>query len=112
MLQIATSKTGRGGRCKLPHVFTEHGAIMASIVLSSERAVQMSVYVVRAQGWHDGNHWREGVEAHGTVAHLVIYLHTHRTMGERIRVLLNFEWERRSKAKNFLFDSQWQSASE
>jgi ORF6N domain len=48
MLQIATSKTGRGGRRKLPFVFTEHGAIMASMVLSSERAVQMSVYVVRA----------------------------------------------------------------
>lgn len=48
MLQIATSKTGRGGRRKLPYAFTEHGAIMASMVLNAERAVQMSVYVVRA----------------------------------------------------------------
>ena len=31
-----------------PHVFTEHGAIMAATVLSSPRAVQMSVYIVRA----------------------------------------------------------------
>lgn len=31
----------------LPHVFTEHGAIMAASVLSSEKAVQVSVYVVR-----------------------------------------------------------------
>jgi hypothetical protein len=31
MLQIAASKTGRGGRCKLSYVFTEHGAIMASM---------------------------------------------------------------------------------
>lgn len=31
-----------------PLVFTEHGAIMAATVLSSPRAVQMSVYVVRA----------------------------------------------------------------
>ena len=32
MLQIATSKKGRGGRRKLPLVFTEHGAIMAANV--------------------------------------------------------------------------------
>src|SRR2546430_8807694 len=31
-----------------PHVFTEHGAIMAANVLNSKRAVQMSVFVVRA----------------------------------------------------------------
>ena len=47
-LQIATSKKGSGGRRYLPNVFTEHGAIMAATVLNSERAVQMSVYVVRA----------------------------------------------------------------
>jgi hypothetical protein len=29
-------------------MFTEHGAIMAATVLNSSRAVQMSVYVVRA----------------------------------------------------------------
>jgi len=32
----------------LPYAFTEHGAIMAANVLNSERAVEMSVYVVRA----------------------------------------------------------------
>jgi phage regulator Rha-like protein len=48
MLQIATSKKRRGGRRKLPLVFTEHGAIMAANVLNSPRAVQMSVFVVRA----------------------------------------------------------------
>jgi hypothetical protein len=31
-----------------PRAFTEHGAIMAASVLNSPRAVQMSVYVVRA----------------------------------------------------------------
>ncbi len=46
--QFATSNRGRGGRRYLPLVFTEHGAIMAASVLNSERAVQMSVYVVRA----------------------------------------------------------------
>jgi predicted DNA binding protein len=51
MLQFATSKPraeGRGGRRKPPRVFTEHGAIMAATILNSPRAVQMSVYVVRA----------------------------------------------------------------
>ena len=32
----------------LPYAFTEHGAIMAANVLNSHRAVQMSVFVVRA----------------------------------------------------------------
>jgi len=47
-LQFATSKQRRGGRRYLPHAFTEHGAIMAATVLNSKRAVQMSVFVVRA----------------------------------------------------------------
>lgn len=46
--QIVTSKTGRGGRRYLPHAFTEHGAIMAATVLNSKRAVEMSIFVVRA----------------------------------------------------------------
>lgn len=46
--QFATSKTGRGGRRYTPFAFTEHGAIMAASVLNSRRAVQMSVFVVRA----------------------------------------------------------------
>jgi hypothetical protein len=32
----------------LPHVFTEHGAIMAATVLNSKRAAETSVFVVRA----------------------------------------------------------------
>jgi ORF6N domain len=47
-LQFATSNKGRGGRRYAPHAFTEHGAIMAATVLNSKRAVQMSVFVVRA----------------------------------------------------------------
>lgn len=47
--QIATSNgAGRGGRRYAPYAFTEHGAIQAANVLSSPRAVEMSVYVVRA----------------------------------------------------------------
>ena len=32
----------------LPYAFTEHGAIMAASVLNTERAIEVSVYVVRA----------------------------------------------------------------
>ncbi len=46
--QIGTSSSGHGGRRNRPYVFTEHGAIMAANVLNSRRAVQMSVFVVRA----------------------------------------------------------------
>jgi hypothetical protein len=47
--QIATLNKGRGHNLKYrPMAFTEHGAIMAATVLNSPRAVQVSVYVVRA----------------------------------------------------------------
>lgn len=47
--QFATLKKGHRGehRKYLPYAFTEHGAIMASMILNSARAVEMSVYVVR-----------------------------------------------------------------
>ncbi len=32
----------------LPHAFTEHGAIMAASVLNSQKAIEVSVFVVRA----------------------------------------------------------------
>jgi phage regulator Rha-like protein len=44
-----TLKAGRGQNIKfLPFAFTEHGAIMVATVLNSRRAVEMSIYVVRA----------------------------------------------------------------
>jgi hypothetical protein len=47
--QFATLKSGRGQHRKyLPYAFTEHGAIMAATVLNSPRAVEVSIYVVRA----------------------------------------------------------------
>lgn len=49
--QNATSNEplhGRGGRRYQPWVFTEHGAIMAASVLNTPRAVEVSVFVVRA----------------------------------------------------------------
>ena len=45
--QFGISK-GRGGRRYFPYAFTEHGAIMAATILNSPRAVQMSVFIVRA----------------------------------------------------------------
>src|ERR1700722_7600960 len=46
--QIATSSSNYGGRRYLPNAFTEHGAIMAATVLNSKRAIEMSIFVVRA----------------------------------------------------------------
>ena len=47
--QFATLNSGRGQHRKyLPYAFTEHGAIMAATVLNSSRAVEVSIYVVRA----------------------------------------------------------------
>ena len=49
--QFATSSLiakKHGGRRYAPRVFTEHGALMAAMVLNSPRAVQVSLYVVRA----------------------------------------------------------------
>lgn len=45
---FGTSKPGRGGRRYLPYVFTEHGVVMLSTVLNSDRAIAMSVVVVSA----------------------------------------------------------------
>ena len=46
--QIATSSSSHGGRRYLPQAFTEHGAIMAATILNSKRAIEMSIFVVRA----------------------------------------------------------------
>jgi hypothetical protein len=46
--QLVTSKTGRGGKQKLPWVFTEHGVAMLSSVLSSPQAVQVNIAIMRA----------------------------------------------------------------
>ncbi|MBP7829521.1 MAG: ORF6N domain-containing protein [Kiritimatiellae bacterium] len=45
--QSVTLKQGQNIKY-LPYAFTEHGAVMAATVLNSPRAVQMSVFVVRA----------------------------------------------------------------
>jgi hypothetical protein len=47
--QTATLKRGRGQHRKYrPWAFTEHGALQAANILRSDRAIAMSVYVIRA----------------------------------------------------------------
>ena len=43
--QIAILKRGKNIKY-LPYAFTEHGAIMAASVLNTEKAIQISVFVV------------------------------------------------------------------
>jgi len=44
--QIATSS--RGGTRYMPMAFTEHGVLMLSSVLNSEKAIQVNIQIVRA----------------------------------------------------------------
>jgi hypothetical protein len=46
--QNAISNIGRGGRHKLPWVFTEHGVAMLSSVLRSPTAVRVNIEIMRA----------------------------------------------------------------
>ena len=47
--QIVTSSSENyGGRRYLARVFTEHGCLMASMLLKSDKAVSMSIWVIRA----------------------------------------------------------------
>lgn len=46
--QIATTSQKRRRKTHRPWAFTEHGALQAANVLRSDRAIAMSVYVIRA----------------------------------------------------------------
>jgi len=63
ILKSHNATSSWGGRRKRPLAFTEHGAIMAATILDSPRAVQMSVYVVRAFA-----RLRQAVAAHSQLA--------------------------------------------
>jgi hypothetical protein len=56
----------------LPRVFTEHGAIMAASVLNTPRAVEMSIFIVRAFV-----RLREVLSEHRELAKRVAALETH-----------------------------------
>ena len=40
--------TNRGGSRYHPYVFTEHGALMAATILNSDKAIETSVFIVKA----------------------------------------------------------------
>jgi len=42
-----SEKTGRGGRRYLPHAFTEHGVLMLSNVLNSDKPAQVNIQIMR-----------------------------------------------------------------
>lgn len=48
--QTVTSKTGAGGKQKLPLVFTEFGVAMLSSVLHSHEAIQVNISIMRTFG--------------------------------------------------------------
>jgi phage regulator Rha-like protein len=73
-LQIATAKSGRGGRRSLPYAFTERGAIMVAAVLNSNQAVEMSIFVVRAFV-----RMREMLAGHNQIATKIRELENHMT---------------------------------
>ena len=64
MSQIAISKKGRGGRRKLPWVFTEYGVLQLANVLRSPTAVRASIRVVQVF-----ISMREQLAAHKELAH-------------------------------------------
>jgi phage regulator Rha-like protein len=45
--QIGTSKRGSGGRRYLPYAFTEQGVAMLSSILTSQRAIEVNIAIVR-----------------------------------------------------------------
>ena len=68
----------------LPHAFTEHGALMAASVLNTPRAVDMSVFIVRAFVQA-----RELITGHKELARRVNALETHLTHhDEKIKLIV------------------------
>ncbi len=46
--QLVISNKGRGGRRYMPYAFTQEGVAMLSSVLTSDRAIQMNILIMRA----------------------------------------------------------------
>jgi phage regulator Rha-like protein len=46
--QSATSSSGHGGPRYQPYAFTEHGVAMLSSVLTSKRAIELNILIIRA----------------------------------------------------------------
>jgi len=45
--QFATSNIGKGGRRYLPYAFTEHGILMLSSVLNSDKAIEINIEIMK-----------------------------------------------------------------
>ena len=45
---MTSNPSAKMGLCRPPYAFTEHGVAMLSVVLKSERAVKMSILIIRA----------------------------------------------------------------
>ena len=82
---FATSKKERGGRRYFPYAFTEHGAIMLASVLNTPRAIEVSVFVVRAFV-----RLREIFSTHKALAHKLVELESKfKTHDDAIRSLVS-----------------------
>lgn len=77
--QIGTSSSW-GGRRSVPYALTEHGALMLSSVLSSTRAEEVSLLIVRAFVW-----LRQSLPAHAELAARLAELE--RTVGQHDEAL-------------------------
>ena len=62
-IQFGSSNEGRGGRRYHPFVFSEHGILMLSTVLGSDRAIKVNIEIMRAF-----NRMREFVLSHKELA--------------------------------------------
>ena len=88
--QIGMSKTEsdkqRGGRRYLPYAFTEQGVAMLSSVLSSERAIEVNIAIMRA------------------FVHLRQFLASHQDVAQRIEAL-----DRAQKEQGSHIEAIWQA---
>ena len=82
---FAASKKEHGGRRYAPYAFTEHGAIMLAAVLNTPRAIEVSIFVVRAFV-----RLREILSNHKALANRLAELESKiETHGEAIRSLVS-----------------------
>lgn len=98
--QIVTSNE-KGGRRYLPYVFTEHGTVMLASILNSERAIHVSLQIVRIF-----IKLRQILEANKELAQKIEQLenkydHQFKVVFDAIRNLLVQEEPERIKIKGF-----------
>jgi ORF6N domain-containing protein len=87
-----------GGRRYLPYAFTEHGVAMLSAVLKSQRAIQMSLVIIRAFV-----RLRQLISSHQALARKIEQLErTQRDHGDLLAIVVkDIETLERSMSKGF-----------